>query len=243
MSIKVFYSGTTPDFLKRMAAFADVLPELTRRIDGLKLSRAYTGVKSVKFLEVPINSEKVYYDASKDAIIIHPSNFVAGDRIDRVFFKALGKRHWSLNMTSSDKARWLNMYAFARKSLIDRLAVHMKGQLTFKDVIAKFNTAVDRLVVLHILNALTKNSVTPAQLKSVDFRKHPAVKDFIEGRRPYSLRPLISTYGGDIKRMSDYTECFAEWCVNRGSFKISETSTKEEFKNLFMAVSDESRST
>ena len=129
------------------------------------------------------------------------------------------------------------MYAFARRSLIDRLAEVMDGKTDFKGVLSKFNTAVDKLVVLHILNALTHNSITPSQLQSIDFRKHASVRDFVEGNRPYSLKPLLSTYGGDVKRLSDYPECFAEFLLNRGDMKISESSTKREFIDLFDFVS------
>jgi len=234
---KVLYTGSSSDFLKRMSAFADTLPDLFRRIDGLKLSRSYTGLKPIKFLESPVNGEKIVYDRSRDEITIHPSNFTAGDRIDAFFFKALGKRHWEMNVSSTNKIKWANQYCFVKEALIDRLSEFMHGKLSFKEVISMFTTAVDKLIVIHILNALTHNSVTPSQLQSIDFKNHASVKDFVEGRKPYSLKPLLSTYGGDVRRLSDYSECFSEWCLNRGNFKITETSTKEEFKDLFLAVS------
>jgi hypothetical protein len=237
MDLKILYSGSSAGFLKRMAVFADTIPDLTRRISGLKLSPSCSGLRSIKFVEATINSEKFTYDRAKDELILYPANFKAGDRIDYYFFKAIARRHWNLNVSSGEKVRWANMQVFVKRALVDRIAQVLNGSMQFKDVIQKFNTAVDKLVVVHILNALTKNSVTPSQLKSMDFRKHPSVSDFVAGRRPFSIKPLVSTYGGSVKRLGDYEEAFSEYCLFRGEFKISESSTKEEFKDLFLEVS------
>jgi hypothetical protein len=237
MEIKILYSGSSANFLKRMSVFAETIPDLTRRISGLKLTQSCSGMRSLRFSEATINSEKFIYDRAKDELVLYPANFRAGDRIDYYFFKALGRRHWNLNVPSGDKIRWINMQTFVKEALIDRIAKVLNGNMPFKDVIQKFNTAVEKLVVVHIVNALTRNSVTPSQLKSMDFRRHNSVSDFVRGKRPFSIKPLISTYGGEIRRLGDYEEAFSEYCLNRGEFKISESSTKDEFKNLFLEVS------
>jgi hypothetical protein len=237
MEPKILYSGSSAEFLRKMAAFADTIPDLTRRLTGLKLSQAYNGLRSVKFVEAATNSDKFVYDRSKDELTIYPHNFRSGDRIDHYFFKAIARRHWTLNVPASDKVRWAGMQVFVKKALVDRIAELLDGTTPFKAIIEKLNTAVDKLVVIHILNALTKNSVTPSQLKSIDFRKHASVSDFLSGKRPFSIKPLVSAYGGDIRRVGDYEEAFSEYCLGRGEFKISESSTKEEFKGLFLEVS------
>jgi hypothetical protein len=237
MDLKILYSGNSANFLKRMAVFAETVPDIARRIDGLKLSSSCSGLRSIRFSETTINNDRFTYDRAKDEIILYPVNFRAGDRIDYYLFKAIGRRHWSLNITSGEKVRWANMQVFVKEALIDRIAKVLNGSFKFKDVINKFTTAIDKLVVIHILNALTKNSVTPSQLQSLDFRRHASVSDFVRGRRPFSIKPLISTYGGDVKRLGEYEEAFSEYCLGRGEFKISESSTREEFKNLFLEVS------
>lgn len=237
MEFKILYSGSSTDFLKRMSAFSETLPELIRRIDGLKLSKSRIGLRSLNFVEKAINGERFFYDRSNDSITVNPLNFRAGDRIDQVVFRAFGHRHWHLNIPSSKKIEWAGMYVTVPESLIDRLAPKLRGKNDFKDAVSSFNNATERLIVIHIVNALTKNSVTPSQLSSIDFRTHPSVSDFVHGKRPFSLRPLVSTYGGDVKRLGDYAEAFSEYCAWRGTFKISESSTREAFKELFLSVS------
>jgi hypothetical protein len=237
MEPKILYSGSSAEFLRKMAAFADTIPDLTRRLTGLKLSPAYSGLRSVKFIEAAPNNDKFVYDRSKDELTLYPRNFGPGDRIDHYFFKAIARRHWSLNIPAADKVRWSGMQVFVKRALVDRIAEALDGKTPFKTVINKFNKAVDKLVVIHVLNALTQNSVTPSQLKSMDFRKHTSVSDFLNGKRPFSIKPLVSAYGGDVRRVGDYEEAFSEYCLGRGEFKITESSTKEEFKNLFLEVS------
>lgn len=242
MEPKILYSGNSAEFLRKMAAFADTISDLTRRLTGLKLSKAYNGLRSVKFVEAAPNNDKFTYDRGKDELVFYPHNFRPGDRIDYYFFKGIARRHWALNVPSSDKIRWSGMQVFVKKALVDRIAEALDGKTPFKAVISKFNKAVDRLVVVHVLNALTANSVTPSQLKSIDFRKHTSVSDFLSGKRPFSIKPLVSAYGGDIRRVGDYEEAFSEYCLGRGEFKVSESSTKEEFKDLFLEVSGVTRS-
>lgn len=64
----------------------------------------------------------------------------------------------------------------------------------YTQVVESFTNPVDRLVAIHVVNALIANRVRVAECKNIDIRQWGATSDFCRRKRYYSLTPLISAY-------------------------------------------------
>lgn len=238
MSIKIQYSGSDHEFVGRMTAFAGMIPDITKSLEELGLVEAIQGLDTVKFVEDSPSSDRSQYVQSDDDIIVYPLNFKAGDRPDWSIYWAIGARHWSLNISPENKIRWSNMAVEPSKSQASRVLEFFDGTKTFRQAIDSANDAIERLIAVHIANALTKNGIRPVGIAAVNLRSYPPVSDFTSGLRSYSLKPLVSAYGS-ISCLPDYASAFAEYAVNGGKFMIREKSTNKAFTSLFTKVSNE----
>lgn len=237
--VPVVFEGPGEIFLKRVAAFAHALPDVFRKVDDLRLTASYRGLKKLRFCEKLERGSGVraFYDKSKDFLTVYPMAFCVGARIDQAIYQGFGLRHWHLNLSNSDQHRWEAKLIIPQKALIDRFVQIAKAEhvSNYLGVLEKFQKADERLQVIHLCNALVASNVQPKDLRNVDVFDHPSTSEFCKGLRPYSLIPLLSAYaGGDS--LDKYEVAFASYVVNHGKFRVTETSVEAQLIELFEQV-------
>lgn len=239
MNLKPVYEGQGHEFMRRLSSFSACLSDIESRMDDLKLDRAYNSVHKLRFVESMERGscKSAYYDATKDEVTIYPMAFTAGTRIDQALYSGFGERFWATRLTSQQKVEWMRMLVNPDRAVMDRLDALLKqgnGE-SYDDVLKRFNTATERLQVLHVMNALIKNNVSVANARNISIFDYPATKDFCKSNRPYSIVPLVGVYGGlgDVKQ---FGPSFSHYCCHNGKFSLSERSTSEGLTELFESV-------
>jgi len=231
------YIGQSPNFMRRMTSMAEALPAMFARIDSLGLKKSYVGLKGIRFVEnfERGSSTMSRYDRSTDIISIYPMAFRGGSRIDVTFYTGLGLRHWELNIPTNLMMVWKHKLIQPNMATMDRLTKYLRGGISsYKELIDKFQTPIDKLQVIHVVNALIDNSVKPQEAKTLDLFGYPPVEDFCKGLTPYSLVPLLSAYRGGIGTdIEKYENAFAEFCCENGKVRAAETSVEFELSELF----------
>lgn len=219
----------------RMAALAGTLPDIFRRLDSLKLSKAYRGLKGLKFLEKTVGGEPVYYHPREDVIYIYPMAFSGGGpRCDILIYRGLGQRFMHKHLAAQQKLQWAKKYVYPQRSVMDLLMGLLDGTTPYREILGRFKEASERLQVIHVLNALTANSVNHVAAGTLDLAEFPPTKDFVAGRRPFSLQPLTSAYSG--RRLNRYEDAFAEYCAQNGTLRVAEQSVRDGVLELFKTV-------
>jgi hypothetical protein len=235
------YIGQSPSFMRRMTSMADGLPSFFRRLDTLGLGRSYVGLKGIRFVEKLERGSSTlsWYDRSSDVITVYPLAYSSSSRFDITFYTGLGLRHWELNVPSNLKMVWKEKLVQPNVSLMSRLEVELKKVYLYRELLSKFTTSIDRLQVIHVINALVDNNIKPQEARCLDIYSYPPIEDFCRGLRPYSLTPLLSAYrGGSGLDMNKYENAFAEFCSENGKIKAAEMSVEYELIELFKFVSN-----
>jgi hypothetical protein len=230
------YSGKSNAFMQRMQVMHQALPVMFERLDKLGLRKAYSGLKGIRFVESPErgSSTLAHYDKSSDTISIYPMLFRSGMRVDVSFYSGLGLRHWEHNVSSAQKNCWRNKLVYPNVAVIDRLQEYFQhGIQSYKDVLDRFTSSVDRLQVIHIINTLIDNSINYYATRTLDLKEYPPTKDFCKGLKPFSITPLLSVYRNSTGLGLKYEDLFSEYCVENGKLHASETSVQYELVELF----------
>ena len=215
------------------------LPSMFKRLDDIGLKKSYVGLKGIRFVEQLEKGSNVmaYYDKSSDVLSIYPMAFRSQTRVDVPFYNGIGLRHWLLNVSHTQKAFWRNKLVYASQNTVDRLQAILSRStvVSLKDIPKKFNTPIDRLIAIHVVNTLIANSLSASAVKNVSLREYPPTRDFCRGAKPYSLIPLLSVYRGGDGNV--YEDVFAEFCSEKGSIKATELSVQTQLEELFSYVS------
>lgn len=241
--VPVVMVGTTAKFVRAIQAFAPALPKVFRTLTRLKLQASFRGLDKIRFVEsTERGSDAYYYNKSEDIISIYP--FAAGpfSRLDKVIYMALAERYWYKEMSAGQRVQWQKKLVYPKKSVIDRLQASFSrgGKTSFTQFVDEFKEANERLVVIHLCNALIKNSVRATNSRSINLTSHPATSSFARARTPYSLLPLISAYGGRGPSAESYETVFANYCAAAGKLEYSEASVGDAVVALFQSVSFDS---
>jgi len=235
-NIPVVMVGKGTRFRKAMRHVSSLMPKLWSRVDELDLQRSYEGLQKIRFVErLERGNKPFHYDPDEDVISIYPlSNGLFG-RIDKAFYSALGARFYANNVSGERRLQWSRKLVLPKRATIDKVQRMLKkGEFkNFRKLISSFKTPNDRLIALHICNALIKNSVRPSVAKELDLKRFPATKDFCRAHKPYSLRPLLSVYGA--KNMT-YEQAFGEYCARKGTLGVSDQSVANGFLEVFRSV-------
>lgn len=238
--VHTVYVGSGTRFLTIMAQFSRALPGIFRTLNRLRLQKSYQTLQKMRFVERLEKGTTLFdYDKSTDTLSIYPLAFQAHNRIDWVVYAGLGSRFYQREMSSVAKNQWMRKQVVPKRATIDRLQdLFDKGPVrsNFKDYLKEFNEATDRLVVIHILNALIKNSVRPSGIKTLRLDKFPPTSDFVRRLKPYSLKPLLSAYVGKTWGIDKYEFAFAEYSIRGGKFPCSELSVEDALRTLFHGV-------
>ena len=159
--------------------------------------------------------------------------------LDSMVVHELGHRHWYQNLTSYERGRWNKKYVAASTSTIDRIQslLRTKRYGQYRDIVEEFDSPNERLVCIHVVNALLVNKYPVKLLDQVNIKEHPATKEFATGGKLYSLIPLVSAYAREAD-YEDYAETFRAYVESNGSLsQLDEPSTRKVLVELFEEVS------
>lgn len=232
----IHYAGTSPTFLKKVEATAAIVRHAPTVMDPLRLQSAYRGLKSLEILEESGRGRvKLFYDRVSDTVSLYPAFF--STRPDYDVYEAFGQRHWEKNLSQQEQLQWINAMVFPSPRTLEKFVEAVKRGVTdYMQIVNSFTDPDERLVAVHLANALIKNNTTPSQAKYLDLQHYPPTADFISARTAYSARPLLQTYRPGHDSKNSYAKAFAEYCVNKGKFISTIPAISQLYKALFSAV-------
>lgn len=239
LPVPVTVIGDDPVFLERVGKFAPALPGIFERLRWLRLELSYQKLRKLVFTQEARYSDPVYYKLTDDTLMIFPLAFRAGQRIDIATYMGFGRRHWQRNIPSPYKEQWLKLEIEPDKRVVSKVVDHLKAGTGYKGLVARFSRCHDRLIAIHIANALIRNHVPPDVASRLDLYAYPPTADFVRGERKFSLKPLISAYrpsglyGLDV---AVYEEAFTSYCMTRGSIPVTELSVQHALVELFKSI-------
>ncbi len=228
MSAEIYYSD--PELLKSNRNLLAAAKSVDKQIDNAErlLSRVNLDrvMHRLKVEIVPKASSYIeshiiaQYDDSKDFVRLFLGGVMRKSPriVPRAIVHECGHRYWNKFLTSGKKRLWQDKYIKVSPKAIAvvNAAAQDKTYRSYKEFISQFRDNYTRLVALHLSNALIANKYPIETLDRVDFRFHPATKDFASGSKSFSLTPLISLYAGkDV--YEDFAETFRAYVESRGS--------------------------
>ena len=105
---------------------------------------------------------------------------------------------------------------------------------TYRELVESFKTTMDRLVALHIANALNASGVSAANAREVKIREWGATAEYANSQRPHSLIPVLSAYAP--RRLADsFGLAFADHVLNRLT-TVREGSVREATRGLVLGI-------
>lgn len=244
LPVPVVMVGSSPRFVRAMQVFSTLLPKMFRNLDRLKLQGCYQGLDKIRIVEATEKgADTHYYDRVSDVISIYPFASSAFARLDKVLYEALGERYWYKEVSTEGKVRWTKKLVYPKKSVIDRLQTSFSrgGKTSFSQFVDEFKTADEKLIAIHLCNALIRNSARAVNSKTIVLSNHPATATFAKAKAPYSLIPLLSAYCGGRNPIESYEHAFASYCSERGKIRITEPSVADALVSLFQSVSFDRR--
>jgi len=244
MNFKVFYADRGSLSEEEFESLAgSVTKELSQAINTLGrfgLERAASGGKAKYFGSMAEGASIVatYFD-TEDLLHVYLPVFQSNaDLLPSVCIHELGHRHWYKNLNGSQRGMWNKKYVPASQSTVDRIQRLMKGgkYKRYMAVVDEFTNPNERLVCIHVVNALIVNKYPIELLPNLDVREHPATKEFCYGSKLYSLIPLVSAYARESD-YEDYAETFRAFIEGGGNLRaIREESTRTALTELFKKV-------
>lgn len=234
--MKIQYAGSSEGFLKKLASIQKILKFAETRMNSLQLVSAHRGVKSVQILEKLCQGRRAWhYDRVNDTVTLYPDSF--SNRPDRDVYEAFGQRHWEQNLTPAQQQQWIDAEVYPSIGVLKMFKrMVRKGIASWDEAIAAFKDPDDKLVIIHLVNALLKNHTTPQQAKFLNLDHYPPVAQFITAQKPYSARPLLTTYRAVHDQPRSYAIAFGEFCMNNGKFVFAPTPITTLYRALFRAV-------
>jgi hypothetical protein len=149
-----------------------------------------------------------------------------------------GHRYWNKFLTPGKRKIWADKYiqVSPRAIAVINKAAWTNTNKDYHSFVAQFRDNYTRLVALHLVNALMANKVPIEMLNRIDFRRHPATKDFASGSRSFSLTPLISMYASkDV--YEDFAETFRAYVESGGTLRsINDPNGRRMLLYIFQQV-------
>lgn len=137
------------------------------------------------------------------------------------------------------KEIWLRKLTLAKpeiaKAFNDKLA---RGNFSsYQSLVESFSGSIERLVAVHVANALIGTGVSIKDANNLDVTTWPVTAEFASGRKPYSLIPLLGAYC-DGEQLSSYGVAFRH--LVSGTLKCSRSDVGQELKALIELVAEQS---
>lgn len=247
MSIQFFYSD--PEAIETDDRLATVARNLNKYFDVAKhmLSRVGLGrvLYNLKVEAVPrptsyLQSNVIaQYDDRRDIIRLFLSAVYKNRNIaPHAIVHECGHRYWNKFLTSGKKKLWSDKYikVSPRAIAVINKAAWSKKYRNYHEFVSQFRENYTRLVALHLSNALIANKYPIEMLDRVDFRYHPATKDFASGSKAFSLTPLISLYASkDV--YEDFAETFRAYVESGGTLRgVKDPNGRRMLLYIFLQV-------
>jgi hypothetical protein len=105
---------------------------------------------------------------------------------------------------------------------------------TYKSLVESFSGAVERLVALHLSNALIYNRVPCKDAQQVNVLEWPCTCDLATGKEPYSILPLLGAYC-ERNCWESFPESFACYAMN--SVKCGRADVAKKLAEVIVTVS------
>ena len=77
-----------------------------------------------------------------------------------------------------------------------------------------------------------------SEIASMKLSDSPMARDFISGRKPYSLKPLIDRFGGGQFNVSSYEGAFSSFVAHGGKIALTDPSATIAITSLFRRISN-----
>lgn len=221
--------GESPEFKRRARAlFHQVVPELVKEMEKLRLGRAVQHLHGFEFREDG-GLGFAWYDRSNDAIAIYPMVMDEETRIDLEVFKVFGRRLWKV-LSSVDKLRWIRLEVNPPIQIVNRVADWFKqnpSTMHSKAVTGMETVVADTFKVVFADCCLDPNAL--------DLKAYPPAQSLMKGEGRVCLKPVIGKFTRDDKQL-EFENAFAEYCANSGRIKLSDNSVEEAVNNLFRSI-------
>ena len=244
MSLRVYHGDhglySDEEFGRLASQVSRALDEVIRVLQRYRLERAADGAQVKYFGTTPEGSSipATYYRTGDWLHIYLPVFDNHPDILESVLIHELGHRMWYNHITSTQRMLWNKKYIAADGRTIDRIQhlLNTKKYTRYRDMVEEFDNPNERLVAIHIANALIANKYPTGLTQKLNVREYPATKEFSRGSRLYSLIPLISAYARESD-YEDYAETFRAYVESDGTLRqISEESTRLGLVELFEKV-------
>jgi hypothetical protein len=244
MSLKVYYADqgvlSDSEFQRLAGKASSVLNRVIGKLGRFRLERAASGGQ-VKYYGTAAEGPAIpaTYFPTGDWLHLYLPVFRANPGIlESVLIHELGHRYWFNYVPGFKRSLWNKKYTPANRSTIDRIQHLLKTKKynRYMDLVDDFDNPNERLVAIHVANALIVNKYPAKLTGELDIREHPATKDFCKGSRPYSLIPLISAYAREAD-YEDYAETFRAFVESNGKLtQLRDASVREALLDLFNRV-------
>ena len=134
-------------------------------------------------------------DEDKPTIYIRPVvNSYIPDYQAYVILREFGEYLYSL-CSKDTVERWEHKLVVPNIGQIDAFQNKLKESYeTYGDLVASFLYPVDRLIAIHLANALIANGQQIKDSKNLDIRNYGPTTDFANCSAFYSITPLVSVY-------------------------------------------------
>jgi len=175
-----------------------------------------------------INGRFSYYDKVENVVYIAQECLDKGEDSHYLVTQSFLEAYWD-RMTPRSRLTWQHKLVTPRARTIEQIEHHINSGVPLRVVYQKFSDAVSRLVAIHITNALVKSG---GYAHGVPLAEHPSTADFVSGKRPFSLTPLLSVYSGAM--MDDFKAAAGTWLF--GGVQVTESSTKQALEDLLASM-------
>lgn len=182
----------------------------------------------VQLIPASLNGRWCFYDPAENTVFITEECVARGEESHYLVVQEFLKAYWE-RLTPRSRLTWTSKLVTPRARTIEQIEQHINSGVPLRVIYQKFTDAVSRLVAIHITNAISKSGGYAA---GVPLAEHPSTADFVSGRRPFSLTPLLSVYAGFGM---DRFECAAgTWLFSQVA--VTESSTKDSFEGLIASM-------
>lgn len=169
----------------------------------------------------------VFASVAKTTGKIFVNGSVSSQNPEKEIIAAIANLAWSKLLTASQRLQWASKLIPAPLPSIRLVEDALSSSMSYDDALSKLATAVDRLVGIHVFNALKVGNVRVSVAKQSSLSELPQVSGFATGEIPFSLIPLLSAYSDGLE---SFDVAVADLVL--GTLSVSEFSTKIAVEKL-----------
>ncbi len=196
--------------------------------------------QAIKWREIP-GQAAADAELDGDSILLYP-RLAANPHGSEIVLREFGAFLYA-QLPDADKRHWEKKHSLPTAQQIDafnsKINTPDSKWTTYKNLTDSFSTAVDRLVVLNLSNALLANGVSFGSVRGIDVRSYGATSAYANLKRYHSLLPLTTAYADRLFNAS-YGAAFAALIVNDLK-NVRESSVAAALRRLIIGLADRAR--